>query len=82
MNADPLAVESDLCRLTGALRALSGLLHSIPAEIDTCKADDLGYLVGCLAAEAERATSRATDALYGTPNLDTQIKELKKIRTA
>ena len=82
MDSDPLAVESDLCRLSGALRALSGLLHSIPAEIDTCKADDLGYLVGCLAAEAERTTSRATGALYGKTEIDTQIAELRKIRTA
>lgn len=80
MISDPLAIESDLQRLTGALRALSGLFHSAENNIDLCKPADLGYLVECLAAEAERTSIAATAAMLENDPVDNVVATLRNVK--
>ncbi|MGL5447422.1 MAG: hypothetical protein ACRDBL_08950 [Rhabdaerophilum sp.] len=82
MTHDPLAIESDMERLAGALRALSGLFHSARNDLDLCKPDDLGYLVACLAAEAERTSRAATACMLQTDMIDQAVSALRSTRRA
>jgi hypothetical protein len=80
MERDVCLIECDLLRLTAALRALSGLFHSARNDLDLCKPDDLGYLLGCLAAEAERTTTAATAAMLRTDGIDGAVAQLRSVK--
>lgn len=82
MASDAFAVETELCRVAGALRALSGLLHSARDDLDLCKPEDLGYLVGCLAVDAERAQVGASALMFSGPSVDGALEKLRSIKTA
>lgn len=81
-SKDAFDVETELCRVAGALRALSGLLHSARDDLDLCKPADLGYLVGCLAGDAERAQEGASALMFSAPSVDGAIEKLRAIKTA
>ncbi|KAF0231660.1 MAG: hypothetical protein FD175_568 [Beijerinckiaceae bacterium] len=82
MSKDAFAVENELTRVAGALRALSLLLHSIPGEIEILKADDLGYLVASVAADAERAQRGASALMFAKEGVEASIEQLRAIKTA
>lgn len=80
MMKDATTVESDLSRVSGALRALSGLLHSTHGNAELFSPDDLGYLVACLAADAERAQAGATSLFYAEDDIDGAIRQLRTVK--
>lgn len=67
MTNDTVLIESNLARVVGALRGLSGLLHAAGDNNELWKPDDLGYLVACLADEAERTSREAAEAMGHLP---------------